>query len=53
MTTVWIVWGHDKGGSFIAGIYDNKVRAEQDIRLAQQDADPVSVYYIQEKAITK
>ena len=53
MTCVWIVWGVDKEGKFIAGIYDHKVRAEQDLRMAQQDADPVAHYYIQEKGITK
>jgi hypothetical protein len=53
MTTVWIVWGNDSEGKFIAGIYDHKVRAEEDLRAAQQDTDTVAHYYIQEKAITK
>ena len=53
MTYVWIVWGVDKEGKFIAAIYDHKVRAEEDIRAAQQDADPDVRYYIQEKRITK
>lgn len=53
MTTVWIVWGVDKEGKFIAGIYDHKVRAEQDLRMVQQDEDPVAHYHIQEKEITK
>jgi hypothetical protein len=53
MKTVWIVWGIDEAGTFIAGIYDHKVRAEEDLRVAQQDADPVARYWIQEKAITK
>jgi len=53
MTTVWIVWGVDKEGKFIAAIYDHKVRAEEDMRMAQQDADPVARYYIQEMRITK
>lgn len=53
MTYVWIVWGVDKEGKFIAGIYDHKVRAEEDLRVVQQDTDSVVHYHIQEKEITK
>jgi hypothetical protein len=53
MKYVWIVWGEDSEGKFIAGVYDDKVRAEEDMRMARQQPDPDAHYYIQEKAITK
>jgi hypothetical protein len=53
MTYVWIIWGEHGGGKFIAGIYDHKVRAEEDLRLAEQDPDSAARYWIQEKGITK
>ena len=53
MKTVWIVWGDDSKGRFIAGIYDDKVRAEEDMRMTQQQPDADVRYHIQEKEITK
>lgn len=53
MRTVWIVWGDDSRGRFIAGIYDDKVRAEADLRMAQEQPDVSVCYHIQEKEITK
>jgi hypothetical protein len=52
MRLIWIIWCGDPEGKFIAGVYDNKVRAEEDIRVAQQ-SDPDTHYWIQEKEITK
>jgi hypothetical protein len=53
MKYVWIIWGSDSEGKFIAGIYDSKVRAEEDIRVAEQQPDCDAHYWIQEKEITK
>ena len=53
MNYVWIVWGEDKEGRFIAAIYDHKVRAEEDLRKAREDEDQVAHYWIQEKGVTK
>jgi hypothetical protein len=53
MRLVWIIWGNDSEGKFIAGVYDSKIRAEEDIRVAEQQPDPGAHYWIQEKEITK
>jgi hypothetical protein len=53
MKQVWILWGEDSEGTFIAGVYDDKVRAEADMRMAQDQYAPDAHYHIQEKAITK
>jgi hypothetical protein len=53
MKQVWIVWGEDSKGRFIAGIYDDKVKAEADLRMAQEQPDADVHYHIQEKEITK
>ena len=52
MKYVWIVWGEDSEGKFIAGIYDDKVRAEEDMRYMRATDDGAH-YNIQEKEITK
>jgi hypothetical protein len=52
MTTVWILWWSDDSGKHISGIYDHKVRAEEDLRQVKEE-DPKTHYYIQEKGITK
>lgn len=52
MKQVWIVWGDDSEGRFIAGIYDDKVRAEEDMRYMRATDDGAH-YNIQEKEITK
>jgi hypothetical protein len=53
MRYVWIVWGEDSEGRFIAGVYDDKVRAEADMRMACLQPDSGARYWIQEKEITK
>jgi hypothetical protein len=53
MKCVWIVWCNDAEGTFIAGIYASKVRAEEDIRVAEQQPDFDAHYWIQEKEITR
>jgi hypothetical protein len=55
MKCVWIIWCNDSEGKFIAGVYDNKIRAEEDIRLAEEQPpdDLDAHYWIQEKEITK
>ena len=53
MKQVWIVWGEDSEGRFIAGIYDDKVKAEEDMRMAQEQPDADVRYFVQEKEITK
>ena len=52
MKYVWIVWGEDSEGKFIAGVYDDKVRAEEDMRYMRATDDGAR-YDIQEKEITK
>ena len=52
MKTVWLLWSEDKEGWFVAAVYDDEVRADEDIR-QEKKRDPDAHYYIQEKAITK
>ena len=52
MRFVWIIWCNDLEGKFIAGVYDDKVRAEEDMRYMRATDDGAH-YWIQEKEITK
>jgi hypothetical protein len=52
MKQIWILWGEDPEGKFIAGVYADKVKAEADMRMALSQPDPGAHYHIQEKEIT-
>ena len=52
MKTVWLLWNEDKEGWFVAAVYDDEVRADEDLRQYKKES-PNSRHYIQEKRITK
>jgi len=52
MKAVWLVWSEDKEGWFVAAVYDDEERAEEDVRLWKERA-PKTVYRIEAKAVTK
>ena len=52
MRYVWIMWGEDSEGKFLDSVYDDKVKAESDMRLLNERY-PDARYYIQEKVIKR
>ena len=52
MKCVWILWGKDPEGKFIEAVYDDKVRAEADMRSLNERYQD-SHYFIQEKVIRR
>jgi hypothetical protein len=50
MKYVWILWGADAEGKFVAEVFSHKVNAEKVLREHKAD-DPTSHYWIQEKEV--
>jgi len=49
---VWLLFGSDRVGQFIEGVYEDKVRAEADLRHLNS-TDSETLYWIEEKQVTK